>query len=153
MSYQLVNNTWETLDRVKINENGARMVQYINKTGANSIKGTLVHPSITTENAVEAQTSEFDTVGVFYEDGIADGELAWVIIDGTAEVLLEDLTDTAVGNWVYASAVDGRANGSLAQPPGGTITALTNHFKEVGHSISNESAGTDVLAKIILHFN
>ena len=127
--------------------------QYIYKGASASVKGEVVHPSLTTENAVTIETSEFDSVGVVYESGIEDGNLVWVVFSGSAYVLLEDTTATAYGNWVYASAVDGRANGSLAQPAGGTISALTDHFKEIGHSLDTQVGGTDVLAKIHIHFN
>lgn len=136
-----------------ISEIGGQMIALTNKTGAPSIKGTLVNCSNTTDNAFSVETSEFDTIGVVYESGIADGAECWVVISGIAQVLLVDGTASTRGYWTYADAVDGRANATLPLPSGGTIAALENHFKEIGHCLESKVAGTNVLAKVMLHFN
>lgn len=136
-----------------VSELGGQMIGLINKTGAPSIKGTLVNCSNTTDNAFSVETSEFDTIGVVYESGIADGAECWVVISGIAQVLLADGTASTRGYWTYADAVDGRANATLSLPSGGNIAALENHFKEIGHCLESKAAGTNVLAKVMLHFN
>jgi len=136
-----------------ITPEGGIAVKMINDTGAPSIKGTLVNCSSSVDNGVTIETVEFDTIGVIYEDGVADGQEVWVVVSGKAEVLLADGTASTRGYWVYADAVDGRANASLQLPPGGTIQALENHFKEIGHCLETKTSGTDVLALIAIHFN
>jgi hypothetical protein len=138
-------------DVIKFTPEGGIAFRMINKTGAASVKGSMVAPASAITNGFVLQSSEFDTIGAVYEDGIADGELCWVVKLGTAEVLLEDGTDAAAGNWVRASDVDGRADASLAQPPGNFNTATVEHFKEVGHCQETKAAGTNVLVKINLH--
>lgn len=136
-----------------ISEIGGQMIALRNKTGAASVKGTVVSLSDTTDDSFKLQSSEFDAVGVVYESGIADGSECWVVISGKAQVLLTDGTASTRGYWVYADAVDGRANASVAIPAGGTIQELQNHFKEIGHCLESKTAGTNVLAKCVLHFN
>lgn len=127
--------------------------QLTNRTGLASIKGTLAESHESGDNGFETLSDEYDCIGIVYENGIADGEECWVIVTGIAEVLIEDGTASTHGNWVEASTVDGRANATLSLPSGGTIQELQNHFKEIGHCLESKTAGTDVLAKIILHFN
>jgi len=131
---------------------GGVAVKFINKTGATSVKGNVLELSATTERAVRLQADEYDAMGVVYESGIADGEEMWVVITGIAEILLEDGTAGTLDYWVRASDTDGRGD-MLPVPPGGTIQEIDNHFKEIGHCLQTVSAGTDILCKIILHFN
>ena len=136
-----------------ITTEGGIAVKMINNTGLPTVKGELVQASENIDNGVEIQVDEFDVIGVMYEDGVAQGQECWVVVNGKAEVLLTDATASTRGYWVYADTADGRANATLPLPPGGTITALTNHFKEVGHCLESKTAGTNVLALIVLHFN
>lgn len=123
----------------------------INKTGAPSVKGSLVGADTTTDEAFELETAaDFDPIGIVYEDGIADGDRCWVVYGGVADVLLEDGTGSVHGNWVGVSLSDaGRCDASDTDPPGFVI----GHFREVGHSIQTVSSGTDVLCRCMLHFN
>lgn len=153
MSYQLVNNTWEELDSFKHTTEGGIAVKMTNLTGSASVKGTLVETNETTSGGFKILSDLYDCVGVVYEDGIANGEECFVVITGIVEVLLKDTTAATTGNWVKASDVNGRADATLALPSGGTIGQLQEHFQEIGHCIETKASGTDVLAKIVLHFN
>jgi hypothetical protein len=139
----------------RFTEEGGLAVQLINKTGAATIKGTLVEVDSTVDRAFSVVPADaIDCIGSVYEDGIADGELAWVVVSGIADVLLEDGTATTRDYWVKVSdTVAGRADGSNAAPPGGTVGALEDHMSEIGHSLESKGSGTDVLARILLHFN
>lgn len=143
----------QQLNDSMVTPEGGIAVKMINDTGAPSIKGTLIHPSATVDNGVSIETVEFDTIGVIYEDGIADGLEVWVITGGKAEVLLADGTTSTRGYWTFADPADGRANATLQLPPGGTIGAIENHFKEIGHCLESKTSGVNVLALIVLHFN
>jgi len=129
------------------------MIQLINKTGVSSVKGTLVSASQTTDLAFGIQTSEYDTIGVVAEDGKADGESTLLAVHGIADVLLKDGTASTRGYWVKADAIDGRANATQALPAGGTIAAIDDHFKEIGHCLESKASGVNVLCKVMLHFN
>ena len=59
-----------------ITPEGGLAVYFINKTGANSIKGTLVNTEASVDFAVNVVTAdEPDIIGVIYEDGIPDGDI------------------------------------------------------------------------------
>ena len=141
------------VSKVKHTNIGGLAINLINKTGANTVKGSVVSASSLLNNSFKLQTNEYDAIGIVLEDGIADGQEAWVVISGVAEVLLEDSKLSTRGNWVTGAITDGRANATATAPSGGTISALDNHFKEIGHCLESKSAGINVLAKCIIHFN
>jgi len=87
-------------------------------------------------------------IGVMFEDGIADGQECWVVVSGIAEVLLVNSVATTRSYVAYSSAtVAGRIDTAA------TVPAATTHFREVGHTLESKTAGTNVLAKCVLHFN
>lgn len=131
---------------------GGIAVRYLNKTGAPSVKGTLVTASTVTDLGVVLQSGEYDTFGVVYESGIPDGAMMLVVVSGHADVLLEDGTAATRGNLAIASDVDGRADCTLSTPGVG-LPAVDTHFKEIGHCLQTVTAGTNKLARCTLHFN
>jgi hypothetical protein len=127
-----------------------------NQSGSNSVKGTVVAPSGSDAESWDVITADdVNAIGVVYEGGVADGSECWVWMNGSVcQVLLEDGTASTVGYWAKVSDNDaGRADASNAAPPGGTIGALEDHMSEIGHCMETKGSGTDVLAKIMLHFN
>lgn len=129
------------------------MIKLINKTGANTVKGSIVSASLTTDLAFVLNTEQANAFGIVVDNGIADGQLAWIQTGGLAEVLLEDGTASTRGNFVFASTIDGRANATQQIPDGGTIPSINEHFNEIGHCLESKVAGTNVLCKIAVHFN
>jgi hypothetical protein len=134
---------------------GGIVIPLINKTGAVSVKGTLVN----TEGSVDMGVAivgadDPDIIGAIYQDGKADGDEVLVVIAGVAQVLLQDGTISTRGYWARVSATQaGRADITNAAPGGGTIIAIDGHFREIGHCLESKGSGTDVLAKVLLHFN
>ena len=143
----------QQLSDYMITPDGGMAIKMINKTGANSVKGTVLQAGETVSNSVELQNVQFDAVGVMYSDGVADGEEVWVVVSGKAYLLLEDTVGSTVGYWVFASTQDGRGNASLSLPPGGTIGSIEEHFKEIGHCLETVVGGTNQLALCFVHFN
>lgn len=143
-------------DNIKITEIGGLAVRMINKTGGDSVKGRLVE-SHTDDNSVEySGVSDSDTIGVFLDSDVPDGALAWIVFSGMAELALKDNTASTAGNWVKASDEAGYADATLADPPGGGIPEIDEHFQELGHclqSVAAAGAGTHVLTKCLIHFN
>jgi len=135
--------------RTMLTVEGGIAIKLTNKTGANSVKGSVVSASTALNYACMLQDHQVAAIGVVYEDGVPDGAEVWVVVQGMADVLLENSTAATRGYWVYCSTVDGRANATLAGPPAGA----DEHFKEIGHCIQTIGAGTDVLARAVLHFN
>lgn len=140
---------------IKVTPEGGLAVQLINKTGSPSVKGELVNTTGSLDNSVNLVAADEDEIiGAFYEDGIADGELAWVVFAGIADVMLEDSTIATRGYWCRTSITQaGRVDITNADPPGGGIPQADIHFREVGHCLQSVASGTDKLARIIMHFN
>jgi len=139
---------------IKFTPEGGLAVRMINKTGSDSVKGSVVSVSTTTADGVELQADEFDAFGIMYDNDVADGDYCWIVVSGIAQVLLKDTTTSTVGYWVIAADTDGRADATQPTPtPNNTLNEHTQHFKEIGHCMETQSSGTDVLAKCVLHFN
>lgn len=137
--------------RFKITEEGGYAVRLLNGTGAASVKGSLMSASTTADLTVILQANEYDCFGVCYEDGIAAGELVWVVIAGLADVLVEDAHAMVHGELALSAPTNGRA--SSTTNPGSGLPAADVHFKEIGHVLESKTAGTGVLCRYVLHFN
>lgn len=137
--------------KVMFTPEGGLAVKLINNTGRNSIKGLLVEASSAINEAVVAAgVSSYDPIGAMYENGIPNGQPVWVVVAGVAQVLLEDGTTATRGYWAATPTVTGgRADITTAAPPG----LVLQHFREIGHGLETVASGTDVLAKIMMHFN
>ncbi len=136
-------------------EKACGKVQLINDTGLPSIYGELVNCSQAVDMAFD-QTLANDNhcIGVVAQPDIADGELCWIIYEGIAQVLLEDASASTHGYWGRTSITQaGRADFTNPLPPGNGILEADRHFYEIGHILESVTAGTDKLAKAILHFN
>jgi hypothetical protein len=142
--------------RTGLTVEGALVIQMLNQTGGASVKGTVVEPGSgqVADRGVKAITADDpDPVGVIYESGIADGSLVWVVVAGTAQVLLQDSTAGTRGNWARVSATaNGRVNSTAAAPPGGGVAELDQHVREIGHCAETVDAGTNVLCWHHVHF-
>ncbi len=131
---------------------GGFAIRMINDTGGASIKGRIVEPSSTTDNAVKMTTDgDVDPIGIILESGIPNGALMWVVVAGIAEVdygvAVTRGTFSRVSIVADGIAVGQAMNEALPSPP----FATDKHFQEIGHPI--ESIGAPGLAKTILHFN
>jgi len=144
------------LKQVRTTVEGGLAVRMINGTGAASVKGTVVGLSITTDFACRIEPAgSNDPIGVIYEDGVANGQLVWVVYLGLVDILLEDSTACAAGNWVGMSSTQaGRVDATSPTPPAsGTFPEVQLHFTELGHCFETKIAGTNVLARFNIHFN
>jgi transcriptional regulator with XRE-family HTH domain len=140
-------------NRCKFTPEGGLAVLLTNKTGAPSVKGSVVgiYGATSVDSAFGLTLADsMSPCGAVYESGVADGSECWVVVAGIAEVLLENGTGTVRTYWVRTSTTaPGRANATIGDPPGLSAT----HFAEIGHSLETKSGGTDVLLRVILHFN
>lgn len=141
-------NTQNASATQKMTAEGGFAIRVLNKTGAVSVKGTVVIASTATANAVATAPIDADMpIGVMYENGVADGQLCWVVVSGIAEVLFKNTVAPILGGIVFCSSVAGRVDIANAIPVQAT------HYREVGHCFEAKTGGTDVLAKCVLHFN
>jgi hypothetical protein len=137
--------------KAMITPNGGIARQFINATGAASVKGTLVEASNVTADAVMlTAVNSYSCMGVMYSNGVANGSNVFVVVGGVAETLLKDTTNANVANWVSTSSDTGRAlaSGTLPSPPTDAV-----HFREIGHCLGpNTAGGTNVLVNVAIHF-
>lgn len=142
-------NGYQESAKVKQTIEGGIAIKLTNKTGANSVKGTVVYVDPAVDNAFEINPIDGDMpIGVVYESGIADGSECWVVVSGIAEVLLVNTVASTRSYVAYSSAsVAGRIDIAASVP------AAATHFREIGHTLESKVGGTNVLCKCILHFN
>ena len=140
--------------KVGLTAEGGMAVKKINRTGAPTMKGTLVETDGYGDFSFDlAEANSNHPVGVVYENNVPNGGYCWIVISGVVEILIKDGTTATAGYWVQTSDVPGRVNITLAAPPGGGIPEADQHFREVGHCINGATSGTDKLALIFMHFN
>lgn len=142
-------------NRILVTPEGGYLIYLLNGTGSLSIKGELVDTNGPIDNSYAVTVADTpDMIGVVYQSGIADGELVPIVVSGIAEVLIEDGTIATRGYWARISITqNGRADITNAAPPGGGIPEIDTHLKECGHCLESKSSGTDIFAKIVMHFN
>lgn len=158
VAYQTGNlyfNYHAVADEVKIEKMsftpiGGLAIKVTNETGFDTIAGQLVKTDPATDDAVIlAAAGDTECIGVFLDSGIADGSEAWVVVNGIADVALDDNVAAVRGNWMATGVLAGYARTS-ASP-----AASPQHFEEIGHCIESVSAGgggTHILARCVLHF-
>lgn len=138
--------------KIKFTPEGGLAVKLTNRTGAVSVKGTIVTTSAAYDNAFTLEAAEFEAAAIVYDSGVPDGADCWVVTAGVAEVLMKDGIAPVRGDWTKCADTDGRAE-ATTPPTGIGALAVSEHFKEIGHCLESKAAGTDVLAKVLLHFN
>ncbi len=132
---------------MKFTQIGGLAVLMTNKTGGNTVAGQLVEVNIAIaiDDAFTTAVGNSDAVfGIVLVAGIADGNEAWVVISGIADVLM-DGGGCDWGDRIISSATPGSAD---VWNVGG---AVATHFLEIGHCI--ETRGGAGLARAVLHFN
>lgn len=131
------------LPKIKMTSIGGYAILLTNKTGANSVAGEVVIASTGTADAVaQAGANSVSAIGIFLEDGIADGSEAWIVVSGIAYVKM-DAGGAALGDRIITSATAGR--GLVSNAP-----AVAVHFQEIGHCI--ETTAANALGRCVLHF-
>jgi hypothetical protein len=132
---------------------GGQAVRYINKTGAPTVKGRGAEVGTAIDNSVVlVGIDEVDCIGIFYEDGIADGEETWIVTAGIAEVLFINATTRHHFARVNITGDSGAvAGGIISEALPTSPFATDKHFGEIGHI--RETIGAPGLAKVNLHFN
>ncbi len=137
--------------RARFTDEGGFAVLLTNGTGAPSVKGSLVSVSTSADRRFILQANEYDSIGVVYESGVADGSDCWVVVAGAVDVLFKDGVAPVRGSILLAADTDGR--GDQTANPGGGLPGVDVHFKECGHVMESKSAGTSVLSRCMIHFN
>lgn len=142
-----------TSPKCKITAGGGLAVKLTNKVGAPSVKGFLVTSSSETGNAVQlCEVGVPNCIGVFLDSDVADGDDAWVVVNGIADVYFSG--DTVSGHLarVGLTTDTGEMNGqAISEAIPTSPFATDKHFCEIGHVLETRTGAG--LAKCILHFN
>lgn len=140
-------NSLENL-KTKITIEGGLAVKLTNKTGAASTKGNVVtvYDATAINNAVQKIVVDVPTpIGVFYENDIADGSEAWVVVAGIADVYF--IGDAAIGN-----IARGFVTGDSGYVTGQAMAEAANSSAyKIGHVLESRTGAG--LAKVVLQFN
>lgn len=138
---------------VRLTQEGGLAVKLLNKSGAASVRGYVVEANDNTNRAVSlTQVDMPDAIGVFYESGVADGELAWVVISGLAYVYFVGSATRGQLARTFLTA-DGSfvAGNALAENFPAAPFLSDKHFCEIGHVLESRTGAG--LALCALHFN
>jgi hypothetical protein len=140
--------TKDALTKFKFTAEGGQAIRLINKTGSNSVKGSVVTAGSSIDfSFVLSPAGSINPIGVVYENGIPDGNYTWVVIVGIAQVLIENGITVNANDWAGVSnSVAGRAYAVISPP------AAPTHDQEIGHFVEAQASGTDILAFTVLHY-
>ncbi len=133
--------------KAKITSIGGYAIKLTNEIAAsgNTTKGALVEVNAGFNNAFQnAGSASIAVIGITLDSGVANGEEAWIVVSGIAEVLADSSGFTRGDRLIASGTNAGAAEASNAP-------AVAVHFQEIGHAL--ETAGAGVLGKVVPHFN
>jgi len=132
---------------------GGRAIKIVNRTGAASVKGYMVHPSPSYDTSCTLSIVDVpDPIGIIYEAGVADGSEMWVVTNGYADVYF-------IGNATRGHIARGFVTGDAGYVAGQVLSeavpsapfATDKHFYEIGHVVQSRTGAG--LARCVLHQN
>jgi uncharacterized protein (TIGR02145 family) len=133
----------EVEKKVKFTEEGGIAILLTNKTGAASIKGTVVKMHTDIDNAVIiAPTNDRTVSGIIYESGVQDGDEVWICTSGKTKVLINDGEACVRGQWAILGT-----NGRVTSVPNPAIYFWYSGL--IGIFTESKEIGTNVLATVI----
>lgn len=136
---------YETV-KCKMTPEGGLAVKLTNKTGAASIKGTIVGVDSAAGNAFDLTAIDANyNLGVVYESGVADGAECWVVVIGIAEVLMKN--DATLGQQCRIPL--NTDTGEVAGYAMAAAQAATASVYKIGDILETKTA--DTLCKVLLH--
>jgi hypothetical protein len=147
-----ISGTDTATTKIAVTDDGGLAVKLVNKTGAASIKGYCVTAGSADNSVILVPVNDPDCIGVFLESDIADGDEAWIVISGMADVYFSNAPTRGYLARTGLTADTGEVSGqALSEAIPSSPFATDKHFCEIGHVL--ETKGTAGLAKCVLHFN
>lgn len=140
--------------KVMLTPEGGLAVKLINKTGAVTVKGEVVHSNSGANNSVvKAVVDVPDPIGVFLDSGVADGLEAWVVVSGIADVYFVGNTTRGhlARGFLTADGASYVAGQALSEAVPSSPFSDDKHFYEIGHVLETRTGAG--LSRVILHFN
>ena len=132
--------------KAKLTAEGGLAVKLTNKTGAASIKGTIVGVDSAAGNAFDLTAIDANyNLGVVYESGVDDGAECWVVVIGIAEVLMKN--DATLGQQCRIPL--NTDTGEVAGYAMAAAQSATASVYKIGDILETKTA--DTLCKVLLH--
>jgi hypothetical protein len=132
-------------NKIKVTDLGGIAVKLTNKTGGLSVAGEAVKTDTVLDDSVVLVAANGDEIiGLFLDDGIADGQEAWVVIAGISLVKADPNGYSKGDRIVISTTTNGRGVANNAP-------AVAAHFTEIGHALQDAAANST--ARCVLHFN
>jgi hypothetical protein len=140
-------------DNIMFTPEGGLAIKLVNGTGAPSVKGNCVTPSAVADGAVTLVPVDVpNCIGVFYDSDITDGEEAWIVISGIADVYFWTSTTRGQLARTGLTADTGEVAGqAYAENFPAAPFLVDKHFCEIGHVLESRTGAG--LARVALHFN
>jgi len=136
-----------------VTEYGGKIEWRENQTGETSVKGKLVTPSASVNNAVVlVAVGVPNPIGAIYDAGVAVGQMMRIVTSGPAQVLFVGNTTRAhLARSCHGTDAGGAAGKAISEAVPTSPFATDKHFMECGHVRESTTGGT--LALVDLHFN
>lgn len=151
MGYSITSTDTST-QKIAVTDDGGLAIKLTNKTGAASIAGYCVTTGSADNSVILVPVDVPNCIGVFLEDGVADGDEAWVVISGIADVFFWNAPTRGYLARTGLTADTGEVAGKAYSEAVPTSPfASDKHFCEIGHILETKSEAG--LAKCVLHFN
>lgn len=142
-------------DKIAFTPDGGYCVKLTNKTGAVTVKGHVVtvYNATAINNAVAKTIVDVpNAIGVFYESGIADGQEAWIVTSGIADVYFGSSTTRGhLARTTITGDAFTTAGYALSEAVPSAPFATDKHFCELGHVLESRTGAG--LAKVNVHLN
>lgn len=132
--------------KCKMTPEGGFAVRLTNKTGAASIRGTIVGVKAAVGNAFDLTAIDANyNLGVVDESGVADGAECWVVVSGIASVLMKNAATLGQQCRIPLNTDTGEVAGyAMAADQGATASVY-----KIGDILETKAA--DTLCKVLLH--
>jgi hypothetical protein len=151
MGYTL-SSTETSTDKIAITDAGGLAIKLTNKTGAASVKGYCVTTGSADNSVILVPVDVPNCIGVFLEDDVADGDEAWIVVSGIADVYFSVAPTRGYLARTGLTADTGEVSGqALSEAIPSSPFATDKHFCEIGHILESKAGAG--LAKVVLHFN
>jgi hypothetical protein len=138
--------------KIAFTDQGGIAIKLINKTGAATVKGTVVTTGTADNGVIKVPVNVPNPIGVFYEDDVAADAEAWVVVSGIADVLFSNAPTRGYLARTGLTADTGEVSGeALSEAVPTSPFADDKHFCEIGHILETKAEAG--LAKVVLHFN
>lgn len=151
MGYTL-SSTATSTDKIAITDAGGLAIKLTNKTGAASIAGYCVTTGSADNSVILVPVNVPNCIGVFLEDDVADGDEAWIVVSGIADVYFSVAPTKGYLARTGLTSDTGEVSGqALSEAVPTSPFNVDKHFCEIGHVLETKAVAG--LAKCVLHFN